>query len=241
MSWAYVSRYAISSLFFHTKIHTNISHHSRVMCTYTPSTTHYNSMASVFRQEAWMSRAFVLCVIFGTAQAQLPPFEQCRITFRSIINGSLSIGMINNNTIWDSGYLYSGTVRGLDLSYPRTEIITPTFLGCKTLCGRGTQLNLPATALGLVATWVFPLAILLSLPYESLHKKRFRGTASATLNWLGSPQTSLTATTYNLQLLIECRQRSKEKNNDPTWTNLFYVLSVFNQYDLPLCGLVKCT
>jgi hypothetical protein len=108
--------------------------------------------------------------------------------------------------------------------------------GCNDICSPSTQLNLPTTALGLITTWVFPLAILLSLPYESLHKNRFQGTAIATLNWLGTPQTSLTATIYNFQLIKDCLRRAKERNFDPTWTDLLYILSVFNQYDVPSSG-----
>jgi hypothetical protein len=108
--------------------------------------------------------------------------------------------------------------------------------GCNKVCGSGAQVNTPASALGLVATWIFPLAILLSLPYESLKEKRVRGTVSATLNWLGTPQTALTATIYNFQQIRKCRRASRNCNVQSAGDDLYYVLSVFNQFDLPNSG-----
>jgi hypothetical protein len=105
--------------------------------------------------------------------------------------------------------------------------------GCKKVCGSTAQLNTPASALGLVATWIFPLAILLALPYESLKDRRFRGTVSATLNWLGTPQTALTATIYNFQQIRKCRRASKKRQVQPMGNDLYYVLSVFNQFERP--------
>ncbi len=59
---------------------------------------------------------------------------------------------------------------------------------------------------------------------------------SATLNWIGSPQTALGATIHNFLQITKCRRGSKDHNNDPRWTDLYYVLSVFNQFDGPPPG-----
>lgn len=85
----------------------------------------------------------------------------------------------------------------------------------------------------MVATWIFPLAIAFSLPYESLHRSKFKRTAAAVLNWLGSPQTALTATIFNTLQIREAHRRSRDRNNDKTWNDLYYVISCLNQFDIP--------
>jgi hypothetical protein len=65
------------------------------------------------------------------AHAQLAPYEQCHSIFQGIINGTLSVGPVNNVTIWDSGLLYEGPFDSLDPNYPRRTVITPTFRGKK--------------------------------------------------------------------------------------------------------------
>jgi hypothetical protein len=106
------------------------------------------------------------------------------------------------------------------------------FKGCKLVCGNPIVLNKLDIGLSISATWIFPLAILLSLPYESLHKKRKRKTLAALSNWLGSPQTSLTASVWNFRQTKRCRQVIKAGNSKPEWKDAFYVLSCFNQFDL---------
>lgn len=59
---------------------------------------------------------------------------------------------------------------------------------------------------------------------------------TATLSWLGSPQTSLTATFDNFQQIRRCRKSAKRRNNLPKWNDLYYVLSIFNQFDAPSSG-----
>lgn len=73
--------------------------------------------------------AFILTII-DQAQAQREPFSKCHETFRGIINGSLTHGSLNKDTIWGSGHLYTGPVPSLDEdSYPRASFITPTYIG----------------------------------------------------------------------------------------------------------------
>jgi hypothetical protein len=89
--------------------------------------------------------------------------------------------------------------------------------------------------LNIIATWIFPLAIVLSLPYESLHRSRFAKTLISIINWLGSPQTALTATMFNFQQIGEAFRRAQERSSESNvkyWTDLYYVLSCFNQFDL---------
>ena len=89
----------------------------------------------------------------------------------------------------------------------------------------------------MVATWIFPLAIVLSLPYESLQdKKKFRHTIGATINWLGSPQTALTATIHNFRQIQnaywQTMQRRKPGDCTIEWNDAMYVLTCLNQYEL---------
>jgi hypothetical protein len=100
------------------------------------------------------------------------------------------------------------------------------------ICGNNIALNDPQSAMTIAATWIFPLAILLSLPFES----GFWSTLAAISNWLGSPQTSLTATLFNVVQINRCYQVRGFTNADKnvqTWTNVHYILSCFNQYRLP--------
>ncbi len=74
----------------------------------------------------------LLCfqIALVSAQSQvITPYESCRNTFKGIINGSLTIGSINNDTIWESDFLYTGAFARLDSRYPRSQLITPTYLG----------------------------------------------------------------------------------------------------------------
>jgi len=82
----------------------------------------------------------------------------------------------------------------------------------------------------MITTWIFPLAILFNLPYESLHKKKLRGTIAAVSNWLGSPQTAMTATLFNFDQIRACHREASAAKCDDT----YYVLSCFNQFELPL-------
>jgi hypothetical protein len=120
--------------------------------------------------------------------------------------------------------------------------------GCKTICGSYVELNDAPTALNIAANWVFPLAILLSLPYDSLHRRKYRKTLESLSNWLGSPQTALTATMFNFLEIGSCQKRvvaarrqqgqpvrgSSRNNVCPTAAcDAFYILSCLNQFELP--------
>lgn len=81
----------------------------------------------------------------------------------------------------------------------------------------------------MVTTWIFPLAIVLSLPYDSLHfPNRFEGTVTAILNWLGSPQTALTATMFNFHQIRRAHRLAKGQPS--TWNDVYYVISCLNQF-----------
>jgi hypothetical protein len=99
------------------------------------------------------------------------------------------------------------------------------------VCGKPIVLNKLDIGLSISATWIFPLAILFSLPYESPRHKKKRRTLAALSYWLGSPQTSLTAAIWNFRQTRSCRRRIND-GSEPEWRDAFYVLSCFNQFDL---------
>jgi hypothetical protein len=105
--------------------------------------------------------------------------------------------------------------------------------GCKAVCGNPVDLNSVSIGLSISATWIFPLAILFCLPFESLHQKKKRKTLAALSYWLGSPQTSLTASVWNFYQTRRCRQRIRAGHSLQEWKDAFYVLSCFNQFVLP--------
>lgn len=65
-------------------------------------------------------------------------FVVCRQLFLGIIDGNKTHGDINNVTIWERPFLYTGPVQGPDPSYSRADILTPTYEGehCAAACGR---------------------------------------------------------------------------------------------------------
>ena len=105
-------------------------------------------------------------------------------------------------------------------------------------CGSDAQLQEPRTALSLVATWIFPLTIVLSLPYEALHgKRKILRTIAVTINWLGSPQTALTATIHNFRQIRRAHQWAMQEqgHSNPSterWNDAMHVLTCFSQYEI---------
>ncbi|KAH8602956.1 hypothetical protein B0O99DRAFT_588020 [Bisporella sp. PMI_857] len=160
-------------------------------------------------------------------------YGTCKTAIESIITGNATLGEITNKTI--GKYIWNGPVQGLNPGFPRSEYLVITYEGCKRICGNKVALNDAPKALNIAATWIFPLAILLNLPYDSLHSRKNRGTLESVSNWLGSPQTALTATIFNFRQIRDCHRRVKEFNRDmqPTASDAYYTLSCMNQFDLP--------
>lgn len=87
----------------------------------------------IFRSSICLAYNVSILVFFlaslSFAQEQLAPYQKCHDDVLRIMNGSLSIGTINNITIWEPKILYAGQVPGLDPSYPRDKFITLTKAG----------------------------------------------------------------------------------------------------------------
>uniref|UniRef100_A0A0D2XL35 Uncharacterized protein n=1 Tax=Fusarium oxysporum (strain Fo5176) TaxID=660025 RepID=A0A0D2XL35_FUSOF len=132
-------------------------------------------------------------------------WSDCQQKVLQIQAGELTLGSINNETL--NEFLYHGPVTGLDRNFPRDKYLAVTYEGCEAICGNPVATYDAPEALSLAANWIFPLAILLNLPYESLHERKISKTLVAVLNWLGSPQTALTATIFNFRQLRESHRR----------------------------------
>ncbi|KAM7219123.1 hypothetical protein V8F06_005561 [Rhypophila decipiens] len=160
-------------------------------------------------------------------------WDDCRDRFDSIRNGTIAeySGVTQHNI---GIFIYNGTPRGLDSSYPRDQYLLLTYEGCKRICGESTIVfNKTTSIVGILATWVFPLAILLGLPFESHHRHRIRRTLSAIGTWLGTPQTALTASIWNFRSTRECYRRARDAGlRQASWVDAYYLLSCFNQFEL---------
>ncbi|KAH6869418.1 hypothetical protein B0T10DRAFT_533871 [Thelonectria olida] len=184
----------------------------------------------------------------------LGKFDKCKIRIDRILNGTETFGAINNDTI--APFLYTGPVRGMNIEYAQTSrnsFITLTTQGCKVICEDPIDWYWktdPSLTLGIISNWILPIiALLAALPYDSLHKRnaqapwcegRFCRTVGALLNWLGSPQTVLTATLFNIHQIRKCFHEtlpsgqgiSGNASLNPLKKDAYYVLSCIGQFKL---------
>jgi len=107
------------------------------------------------------------------------------------------------------------------VSLALTELLADILQGCQILCGTDVNwywLTDISLTLGIVSNWVIPIIALLAvLPYDSqnIEKNRkqswlrmtcvtVRRTLGHLYNWLGPPQTALTATFFNIYQMKMC-------------------------------------
>src|SRR6478752_288987 len=99
-------------------------------------------------------------------------WKECKETVRKIRDENMTLGAINRDSL--DRYLYNGPIRGLTnpavLDDP--DYIRVTYDGCLAICGDPVTTYSAPDAMGYVANWIFPLAILLNLPFESLHEHK---------------------------------------------------------------------
>jgi hypothetical protein len=205
------------------------------------------------------SRALLLLLLANPILAERKDkFKLCKQNIEDLlIHGNrTSIGTYTRDNIYEHGLIYNGTARELKSSYPRDQYLLITYdgkpgsdmtlstwylltsSGCKALCSNESdnpQLADPMSAMSMVATWIFPLAIVLSLPYEGHHLSGFKHTLASVLNWLGSPQTALTATIFNFWQIRKAQRMTanKEARKRVEWNDAYYVVTCLNQFELP--------
>ena len=182
-------------------------------------------------------------------------FDACKVRVDSILNGSTTWHGISNETI--GPYLYLGPVRGMNPDYERdfrSSFLTLTTQGCRTLCEDPIdyywQSNVGLT-LGIISNWILPiLALLAALPYDShhgrvakapIHQSRWLKTLGALNNWVGSPQTAMASTLFNIHQMRKCLHETMAlgagtSGNDELSSvkrDAYYVLSCVSQFRLP--------
>ncbi|KAJ3461422.1 hypothetical protein MRS44_009975 [Fusarium solani] len=174
----------------------------------------------------WLVYLFIVLVCVVAVSAQDYGYATCWNKLDAIMVGNTTKDGINNETVLE--YLWNGAIKGFR---GEDRPIALGYEGCLKICEGRTDLVTTRSTLEMVTTWIFPLAIVFNLPYDSLHHHKIRRTAQAVLNWAGSPQTALTHTIWNVRQIRHCHRMSKSKN---TLTNdAFYVLSCLGQFELP--------
>jgi len=81
------------------------------------------------RANYFWAAGIVLVILSCVASGYVDKFDTCRHLVLGIIDGNKTYGDIDNITIWERPYIYSGGIRGLDPSYPRADILTLTYDG----------------------------------------------------------------------------------------------------------------
>ncbi|RSL71565.1 hypothetical protein CEP54_001349 [Fusarium duplospermum] len=182
----------------------------------------------------WLIYLFIILACVVAVSAQDYGYESCRHKLEAIIVGNTTKDGINNETVLD--YLWTGAITGFrGQTRPRAlgyEGLMLNVIGCLKICGGRTDQVTTRSTLEMVTTWIFPLAIVFNLPYDSLHHHKIRRTAQAVLNWAGSPQTALTHTVWNVRQIRHCHRMAKSKNGTLN-NDAFYVLSCLGQFELP--------
>ncbi|KAK4208580.1 hypothetical protein QBC37DRAFT_475951 [Rhypophila decipiens] len=167
-----------------------------------------NSLSSPSRS------ALTVFLLLLTSTTTAQNFDICQTRAEQLWNQTSTF---NYSSLEISQYLYHGPVVGLNHPFNRSEFVTLTTEGCRVLCNDPTDWYFtqnPTLALGIISNWVLPIiALLAALPYDSLHRRnakapwyhgRVARTLGALLNWLGSPQTALTATLFNIHQIRKC-------------------------------------
>lgn len=105
---------------------------------------------------------------------------------------------------------------------------------CKILCNNRIGFRDVWDSFNILTTWILPLLALLScLPYESAKDGKWRKSFLSVVNWIGSPQTALTSTLFNIHMTYRCLRRSENIDAGRQYRAAYYVLSCLNQYEYP--------
>ncbi|KAK0643191.1 hypothetical protein B0T16DRAFT_391758 [Cercophora newfieldiana] len=198
----------------------------------------------------WISgrwRLAFFTVVFACAVRAEEPFTwgQCEAKIESILeseNKHLN-SSINHYFITDRDRHRITKLNGnvaifdpaRDVTPSRGQYVALTLEGCQELCNDPIAWYDTPMSIALVSSWIFPLNILLSLPYESLHEGKFHRTIIAVLNWLGSPQTALTATVFNFRQFRQAHRRVFRDINTHRYhlrCAAYFILCSLNQFHI---------
>lgn len=208
-------------------------------------------MALRHRRRRRLQSIWLVAVASRPSLCQLSKFDLCKNRLDRILNGTEVYNGIDNITIHQ--YFYHGTVGGMRPEYARQfrdTFVTITTEGCKAICEEGDPVDWywtsdPSLTLGIVSNWILPIiALLAALPFDGgsssssrgRRRRRARDTARAVWNWLGSPQTALTATFFNIHQMRVCLGAARSSSifeNRGVAIDAYYVLSCVGQFELP--------
>ncbi len=188
----------------------------------------------------------------GGAHAQPDSkFDICKVRLDRILNGTETFRGIDNITVHERQYIYHGAIGGMRAEYAeksRHKFVAITTAGCKAICEDPIDWyweSDPTTSLGIISNWILPIiALLAALPYDSGSsnpKQKWTNTKHTLLalrNWLGSPQTALAATFFNIHQMRKCLSRADRQSNTSAKTrslkrDAYYVLCCIGQFELP--------
>jgi len=175
-------------------------------------------------------------------------FSNCKVRLNGILNGTMTHNGIDNETVQQ--YIYYGPIGGMKQSFAashRDEFMAVTTEGCKAICDDPIDwywVSDPPFSLGIISNWVLPVIALLSaLPYDAGTGgwwSKAKRTTLALFNWLGSPQTALTATFFNMYQMRECLgsiggggASDDDREMQRLKTDAYYVLCCIGQFELP--------
>ncbi len=88
---------------------------------------------------AWVLWALTLPI--PSAASDNADFGLCKTTVIGILAGNETLGDIDNITIFQRGYIYTGPIYGLHSEYPREDILTITYDGKIHILGLHTYLT----------------------------------------------------------------------------------------------------
>jgi hypothetical protein len=171
-------------------------------------------------------------------------FGKCKARLDSILNGTETYNGISNETVHQ--YIYDGPIGGMKYDYAqrsRDQFIAITTDGCEVICDDPIDWyweSDPSTTLGIISNWILPIiALLAALPYDSGQGghplRNALRTMSELVNWLGSPQTALTATFFNIHQMLKCLEAAKQTSgaDQALQRDAYYVLCCVGQFELP--------
>ncbi|KAH8590103.1 hypothetical protein B0O99DRAFT_314474 [Bisporella sp. PMI_857] len=165
-------------------------------------------------------------------------FDACLALVESAIGNETRAKEVNFSF---KDHIYHGHIRGLDPKVARKPT-TLSYEGCKAMCGGNvSDPHNIFIALSVLTTWVLPsVALFSNLPYEALSRKKYKKTFESFTSWIGSPQTALTNTFFNIYIMRRCQNLSrKELSTELLYRNVLYILSCIGQYEYRSFGLDK--
>ncbi|MCJ1346023.1 hypothetical protein MMC31_004234, partial [Peltigera leucophlebia] len=169
----------------------------------------------------------------------MPNFSNCSETF---------IRAVRLNLSEVTQFRYNGPVVGPLSNIENSHRTMITLVGCRKICGTGSDYYEWKDSSATITTWVLPvIGLLLQAPYES---NEFWRTLRALARWLGNPVASLSYTLWNIKVTSKCalmvdmatkyehipglydEVSPGQRSQFSQIRDSMYILSVMNQYEI---------